>query len=123
MAIDKQFSTIFSRQVVREGEEKEDFLALEKAIKEESRPAGVSQELLVDKIIAGTWRQCKLLKFESELFGSTQSFLANGAYDGSKLLDGMIKYQKAIENSTYKATKELEKLKQSNKSVPKLPKN
>lgn len=118
---------LLTMQVLLEGEEEESLLELHERLKEDLKPNGEIEMLLVDRIISNAWRLRRLLEVErtvmewrakrelnlSLTFGkgeesgnrhATREMLVND--DIEKLL----RYEITIERSIYKALHELQRL-------------
>lgn len=127
---------LLSSQVLIAGEKARDLAELSQLLRAELRPAGMLEQILVDRIVAGVWRLRRCLRLEAQVVeheeASVEPFSENfltGATtrrtpaemkglralrvtgEGERL-ERMMRYESAIERQIYKALAELEKLRQ-----------
>lgn len=118
---------LLTKEVLIEGEEEESLLELHQRLKEDLKPKGEIETLLTDRIISNTWRLRRLLeveravmewRMENELSHSWT--FEKGEEHGYKEaaremfvnddIEKLLRYEIAIERSTYKALHELQRL-------------
>jgi len=97
-------------------------------LREELRPQGALEELLVVRIVAATWRLFRILRFERELFTADwqekQRFWAQfdrgekpkptlGEAVSDESYDKITRYEAHIERTLYRAMHQLERVQRS----------
>jgi hypothetical protein len=112
---------LLCKGVVLEDEDGQELLVLEKKIRSELKPANEIEFLLVDRIIANTWRLKRAMQIESEMikddrkstFGDKLRTLGQAfSYDfvNNDTYGKFIRYEASIERGIYKALHELQRL-------------
>lgn len=109
---------ILSKQILFEGEDENELLALEKRLRAELSPSTEIELLLVDKIASNIWRLKRALSFEKD------DVIFTSDYDGTVGLkadaDRFFRYETMLERSIYKALHELERI-QAKRNGEKVP--
>lgn len=127
---------LLSSQVLIAGEKARDLAELGQLLRAELRPAGMLEQILVDRIVAGVWRLRRCLRLEAQVVeheeASVKPFWENfvtgattrrtpaemrglralSVTEEGERLERMMRYESAIERQIYKALAELEKLRQ-----------
>jgi hypothetical protein len=117
---------ILTKDMVLEDEDENELIEFGRKIRSELKPANEMELLMVDRIIANSWRLKRALKAEREMiehdmqneanFGSALSFdFAN--YDS---YGKFTRYETCLERGIYKALHELERI-QSRRNGEKVP--
>ncbi len=109
---------ILSKQILFEGEDENELLALEKRLRAELSPSTEIELLLVDKIASNIWRLKRALSFEKD------DVIFTSDYDGTVGLksdaDRFFRYETMLERGIYKALHELERM-QAKRNGEKVP--
>jgi len=123
---------LLSQEVLLDGEPEQTLLEMGKRMRSELKPVTEIERILVDRIIANTWRLKRALRVEKEIFidGMESSsiygkkeknvggaFLSDIKYDS---YGKFIRYETSIERGLYKALHELQRL-QAARSGDKVP--
>ncbi|MDP2638171.1 MAG: hypothetical protein Q8P26_03865 [Candidatus Levybacteria bacterium] len=132
---------LLSKEVFLEGEDEQVLIELTKRLRQELKPATEIEAILVDRIIANTWRLRRVLeverntmewqKFYSEIkfevdYGNKELKEKQELRKSSKRMivnsgiDQILRYETTIERSIYKALHELQRL-QSTRAGEKTP--
>ena len=121
---------ILCQDILIKGEDENSLIELGKKMRVELRPETEIELLLVDRIIASTWRLKRALKGESEmiecdisgLFSGKKNFGAALSYDFANYdsYGKFVRYETSLERSIYKALHELQRL-QATRQGEKLP--
>jgi len=124
---------LLSSEVLMEGEEQNDLEELSKSIRKELKPASQLEHVLVDRIIANTWRLKRAMKIEREMMYCDMEDLffdegkkhklgrAIGKDLGNSDSYGkFIRYEASLERGIYKALHELQRI-QAGRSGDKPP--
>ncbi len=121
---------ILCEDILIKGEDENSLIELGKKMRAELKPETEIELLLVDRIIASTWRLKRALKGESEmiecdikgLFGSNKNFGEALSYDFANYdsYGKFVRYETSLERSIYKALHELQRL-QATRQGEKLP--
>lgn len=109
---------ILSKQILFDGEDEEELLALEKRLRAELSPATEIELLLVDKIASNIWRLKRALSFEKDDVIFTSSF--DGTVGLKADADRFFRYETMLERGIYKALHELERI-QAKRNGEKVP--
>lgn len=109
---------ILSKQILFEGEDEDELLALEKSLRAELSPATEIELLLVDKIASNIWRLKRALSFEKDDVIFTSSF--DGTVGLKSDADRFFRYETMLERGVYKALHELERM-QAKRNGEKVP--
>ncbi len=136
---------LLSREVLLPGESKKRFLKLKEDLLEEYKPQGPLENILVDQIIACTWRLKRSFKVESDILAQhsnkspynnddRESYFSGPSYSKPRKLGGrtrkntkgiaehtdlevVLGYQKQIEKTLYRAITELTKIQHNRKTL------
>lgn len=113
---------LLSKEVLLEGEQEEVLQEIGKRMRSELKPATEIEYVLVDRIVANTWRLKRAMKVEKEMFYDgihsmpafgkdektvADAFLSDVKYDA---FGKFIRYETSIERGIYKALHELQRL-------------
>lgn len=126
---------LLSKEVLLKDEDPKMLEELSEGISEFFQPVGRMEEILVDRIIANTWRLRRTLQVENgtiQYFSSYEDMFpslgGSGDEEAKKLkemldnnaIERVIRYENSIERSLFKALHELERLqaKRNGKEVP-----
>lgn len=110
---------LLSQEVVLKGEKEADLEELGKRLRGELKPANEMEFILVERIIANTWRLKRALKGEKEMIEhdskNEDSFGAALSYDFANYdsYGKFTRYESCIERGIYKALHELQRLQAS----------
>jgi hypothetical protein len=104
--------------MVLPNEQRSAFTKLTTALRDELQPLGELEELLVDRLIAGTWRLRRLYKVEAGLYqvrdldtrpaGLASQFSRDCNNAGA--FEKLSRYESALERNLHRALQELERL-------------
>lgn len=111
---------ILSQEVLLDDEDEKSLLELGKKMRTELKPETEFELLLVDRIVANTWRLKRALKGEKEMikcdidgvFGSDQNFGAALSYDFANYdsYGKFTRYETSLERGIYRALHELQRI-------------
>ena len=102
---------LLSRETVLYTESRTAFRALAASLLEHLQPVGVLECLLVDRIVANTWRLRRVHVVESDLLSDATLATPGERYCAvSDLLPNLSRYEAAIDRSLFRALHELERL-------------
>jgi len=108
---------ILSQEVLLKGEDEKSLGSFAERMRTELQPVGEVEALLVDRMIASTWRLRRLVKVETGIFlrhtdGQQQdlglAFIRDG--NGADAFSKLSRYESAIERSLYRALHELQRM-------------
>jgi hypothetical protein len=105
-------SRVLIKKVLAVGESRKQFNDLLTGLREEFKPEGFYENLLVDKIAVDYWRLKKLLSYEKNHI-LTEDEMGSVLYD--KVATQLIAYQKSIEKSIKDELKDLKDTKKEKK--------
>jgi hypothetical protein len=114
---------LLSRETVIQGESEAELVDLGKRLRRQLAPMGELELLLVDRIVAATWRLRRAIALETMLFeterGDHSAYHGALAYKGDRdRLQLLSRYELALERSLYKALHELQRLQAERRGVP-----
>lgn len=126
---------LLSKEVLLKNEDPKMLEELSEGIREFFQPIGRMEEILVDRIIANTWRLRRTLQVENgtiQYFSSYEDMFpslgGSGDEEAKKLkemldnnaIERVVRYENSIERSLFKALHELERLqaRRNGKNVP-----
>ena len=114
---------IFCQEILLEGEDEKELVELGKQLRQELKPMNEIELILVDRIIANTWRLKRALRGEKEMTNSRMKnafLLLEGKKNlGEVLIDDFrggdsylkfTRYEMSLERGVYKALHELQRL-------------
>lgn len=111
---------ILTKDMILSGESEAELIEFGQKIRKELKPASEIELLLVDRIIANSWRLKRALKAEKEMIetdikgviGSNQTFGAALSYDFANYdsYGKFTRYETCLERGIYKALHELQRL-------------
>lgn len=107
---------ILSKEVLLDNEDEKSLIELGKKLRTELKPETELELLLVDRIIANTWRLKRALKGEKEMIEhdikSEDSFGAALSYDfaNSDSYGKFTRYESSLERGIYRALHELQRI-------------
>ena len=111
---------LLSREVLLQGEDAVTLVSFSERMRTELHPVGEVEALLVDRIIASSWRLRRLVNVEVEIFRREMddmfgergdvglAFIKDG--NGADAFSKLSRYESAIERSMYRALHELQRL-------------
>jgi len=109
---------LLTKKILAIGDSRKQFKDLVTGLREEFKPEGFYENLLVDKLALDYWRLKKVLLYEKEHIlkdESLESYLCN------KYLNQFINYQKSIEKSIENGIKALKNAKEERKRIKFIP--
>lgn len=111
---------LLAKEVLTEGEDEAELEELGKTLRAELKPANTLELVLVDRIIANTWRLKRALQverqmMESEMSGSLMSKSSLGAallsdFYNNDPFGKFVRYEASIERGLYLALHELQRI-------------
>jgi len=111
---------ILSQEVLLEGEDEMSLIELGKKLRAELKPETELELLLVDRIVANTWRLKRALRGEKEMiehdiddvFGSDKNFGAalSSDFENYDSYGKFTRYETSLERGIYKALHELQRI-------------
>jgi len=108
---------LLSKRVLIFGEDLKSFQKLERGMKKDLAPGNELETLLVDQIVASSWRLQRAYHVESDYLGlkmletGEESFASVFEVDEGTM-DKIMRYKTGIEKSMYKAIGQLKELRQ-----------
>ena len=119
---------LLSQQTLMDDENESELIELGKNIRADLKPVGTIEMILVERIIANTWRLKRVLKAEVEMIehdtGDDSSFGKALSYDFANhdSYGKFTRYETSIERGIYKAMHELQRIQAArNGEKPPLP--
>ena len=116
---------IFSKMVLLKGEPQAEFDALLRGLRNDRKPEGTLEELLVDKLAALLWRHRRLMSVIVEGERPKKGIEALVSTDFSEIvptpLDLSVRYESTLERAFERALNQLERLQRIRKGQPVSP--
>jgi hypothetical protein len=118
---------LLSQDVLIRGEDGAALRELSKRLREDLKPVGELEDLLVDRIVAAHWRLRRLGRVEADLFTNLSSASKN--LGAAFMLDShdtnafskLYRYETTIEKGLYKALHELQRLQAARRAESSVP--
>jgi hypothetical protein len=121
---------ILSKEVLLKDENEDELVELGKKLRQELKPVGELEMIMVERVISGTWRLKRALRGETEMiendmmdiFGGEKTFghALTISFANSDSYGKFTRYETSIERSIFKALHELQRL-QAVRSGEKIP--
>ena len=121
---------ILSKEVLLNDENEDDLVELGKKLRQELKPVGELEMIMVERVVSGTWRLKRALRGETEMIESDMTDIVFGektfghalasSFANSDSYGKFTRYETSIERSIFKALHELQRL-QAVRSGEKIP--
>lgn len=121
---------ILSREILLKDENEDELVELGKKLRQELKPVGELEMILVERVVSGTWRLKRALKGETEMIESDMTDIIFGektfghalasSFANSDSYGKFTRYETSLERSIFKALHELQRL-QAVRSGEKIP--
>ncbi len=118
---------LLSQEVLIRGEDGAALRELSERLREELKPVGELEDMLMDRIVAAHWRLRRLGRVETDIF--TNLSRASDSLGGAFMIDShhgnafskLSRYETPIERSLYKAVHELQRLQAARRAEDSVP--